>query len=57
MNIVVVYNYAPPHVGGVDVLVDRAVRILAGAGHRVRLITSSCGDGVPPCYPSILHIP
>ena len=56
MNIVVVYNYAPPHVGGVDVLVDREVRMLARAGHHVKLVVSWCGEGVAPSYPENVKV-
>lgn len=51
MRILVVANYAPPHIGGVEVLVDRELRMLAKAGHEVRLVTSNCGCGELPEYP------
>lgn len=50
-KVLLVAHYAPPHVGGVEVLVDREARILARAGHEVLLVTSDAGDGRPPAYP------
>ena len=49
MKVVVVSHLALPHVGGVEVLVDREVRALAAAGHEVVLVTSDGdGAGTPP---------
>jgi D-inositol-3-phosphate glycosyltransferase len=56
MRIVVVSNYSPPHIGGVEVLVDREVRLLARAGHEVRLISSACGVGRCPDYPENVQV-
>ena len=56
MRVLVVSHLALPHIGGVEVLVDRESRALAAAGHRVVLVTSNGGDGAMPEYPPAVRI-
>jgi len=61
MQALIVSHLALPHVGGVEVLVDREICALVAAGHRVVLLTSDgAGKGQTPVYPSgvrVLRIP
>ena len=43
MNVLVVSHHTLPHVGGLEVLVDKEVRVLAREGHRVVHVTSDLG--------------
>lgn len=52
MRILIVSSYAPPHIGGVEVLVEQEVRMLASAGHQVCLVASVSGDGEQPSWPA-----
>lgn len=56
MRVLIVSNYAPPHIGGVEVLVDHEIRLLSSAGHQVQLITSDCGHGPLPLYPDSVNV-
>jgi D-inositol-3-phosphate glycosyltransferase len=61
MQALIVSHLALPHVGGVEVLVDREIRALVAAGHRVVLVTSDgAGKAQTPVYPPdvrVLRIP
>jgi D-inositol-3-phosphate glycosyltransferase len=48
MKVVIVSHYYLPHVGGVEILVDREIRALCACGHDVVLITSDVGMGKSP---------
>src|SRR5262245_56087541 len=51
MRVLVVSHHALPHVGGVEVLVDKEVRALTAAGHGVVVLTSDGrGNGQVPAY-------
>jgi D-inositol-3-phosphate glycosyltransferase len=64
VRILVVSAYAPPHVGGIETLVDALATRLAGRGHDVTVVASTAGirDGLgtpmelPPQY-RIIHVP
>jgi glycosyltransferase involved in cell wall biosynthesis len=57
MRILIVCHLALPHVGGVEVLVDREVRALADQGHEVRLLTSDGrGSAEEPAYPASVRV-
>jgi glycosyltransferase involved in cell wall biosynthesis len=43
LNIAMFVHYAPPHIGGIEVVAARQARSLAGAGEKVTVITSACG--------------
>jgi glycosyltransferase involved in cell wall biosynthesis len=52
MKVVLVSHHALPHVGGLEILVDKEVRALVAAGHSVVHITSDLGGaGHLPPYP------
>jgi D-inositol-3-phosphate glycosyltransferase len=61
MRALIVSHYALPHVGGVEVLVDKEIRALVAAGHHVALVTSDgTGAAQTPVYPStvrVVHVP
>jgi len=48
MRILVVSNYALPHIGGIEILVDQELRALSAAGHEVVLVTSDAAAPVQP---------
>jgi glycosyltransferase involved in cell wall biosynthesis len=48
MKVVIVSHYYLPHVGGVEILVDRQIRALCARGHEVVLVTSDEGTGKSP---------
>ncbi|HZN36397.1 MAG TPA: glycosyltransferase family 4 protein [Pirellulaceae bacterium] len=57
MRVLIVSHLALPHVGGVEVLVDREIRALAEAGHEVTLITSDgTGQAQSPAYSPAVRI-
>jgi glycosyltransferase involved in cell wall biosynthesis len=57
MRALIVSHYALPHVGGVEVLVDREIRALVATGHRVVLLTSDgVGSAQTPVYPSVVRV-
>jgi glycosyltransferase involved in cell wall biosynthesis len=57
MRVLIVSHLALPHVGGVEVLVDKEIRALAAAGHEVALITSDGGgSGETPAYPPSVRV-
>src|SRR5712691_6952426 len=57
MRVLIVSHYALPHVGGVEVVVDREIRALVAAGHQVVLVTSDgAGSGQTPVYPSTVRV-
>ncbi len=57
LRIVVTSSHALPHVGGVEVLVDKEIRALASLGHEVVLITSDeSGAGETPVYPDNVRV-
>lgn len=56
MRVLVVSNYGLPHIGGVEVLVDREVRLLAEAGHDVWLIVADCGQGPVSVFPENVRV-
>jgi glycosyltransferase involved in cell wall biosynthesis len=43
LRILIVSAYAPPHIGGVEVIVGQQARSLAALGHQVTVLTSRCG--------------
>ncbi len=43
LNIALFVHYAPPHIGGIEVVAARQARSLAAAGENVTVITSACG--------------
>jgi D-inositol-3-phosphate glycosyltransferase len=43
LRILIVSAYAPPHIGGVEVIVAQQASSLAALGHRVTVLTSRCG--------------
>jgi glycosyltransferase involved in cell wall biosynthesis len=54
LNIAMFVHYAPPHIGGIEVVAARQARSLADAGENVTVITSACGaspglTGPPGC--------
>jgi glycosyltransferase involved in cell wall biosynthesis len=55
MRVLVVSAYAPPHVGGIQNLVDQEVRTLSAHGHEVVLVTSDAGSlrNVPVYSPGV----
>lgn len=56
-SVAVVSHYALPHIGGIEVVVDREVRALAAAGCEVVLITTAAdGDGGTPDYPANVRV-
>jgi glycosyltransferase involved in cell wall biosynthesis len=57
MRVLIVSNYALPHVGGIQTLVDQEVRALAAEGHQIVLLTSDAG-GLPatPAYPKQVRV-
>ena len=60
-RVLLVSSHALPHIGGVEVLVDREVNALAEAGHAVTLVTSDLGgSGRVPAYPdsvTVIRVP
>lgn len=56
MRILIVTPYAPPHIGGIETIVEIEIRELVAMGHEVRVITSDVGSPGSLC-PSrdILH--
>src|SRR5919197_1899233 len=60
MRALIVSHYALPHVGGVEVLVDKEIRALVTAGHHVVLVTSDgAGAAQTPVYAPtvrVLHV-
>src|SRR5579884_2740373 len=62
MQVLIATNYLLPHVGGVEMAVDREVKTLIEKGHHVTIITSSPStiyeaDGLSESNPRIVHIP
>lgn len=57
LRIVITSSHALPHVGGMEILVDKEIRALASLGHEVILITSAEGGaGETPVYPSNVRV-
>lgn len=57
LRIVVASSHALPHVGGIEVLVDKEIRALAALGYEVVLITSNEGGaGETPVYPENVRV-
>ena len=57
LRIVVTSSHALPHVGGIEVLVDKEIRALASLGHEVVLVTSDEGGaGESPVYPPNVRV-
>lgn len=53
MKVLLVSHHALPHVGGLEILVDKEVRALAAAGHEVVHVTSDAGGaGQTAPYPA-----
>jgi D-inositol-3-phosphate glycosyltransferase len=50
MKVLVVSSYLLPHCGGVEVLVDQEIQLLARQGHSVVVIGSNAGEGESPIY-------
>src|SRR5437868_3361786 len=50
VRILVVSSYLLPHCGGVEVLVDQEIQLLARQGHEVVIIGGRVGGGDEPCY-------
>jgi glycosyltransferase involved in cell wall biosynthesis/O-antigen/teichoic acid export membrane protein len=46
-RVLIVSSYAPPHVGGLEIVVAQQAQTLAAQGHDVTLVTSRCGVGEP----------
>jgi D-inositol-3-phosphate glycosyltransferase len=44
-RVLIVSAYAPPHLGGVEVIVAQQAQTLAALGLRVTVVTSRCGGG------------
>lgn len=56
-RILVVSHHGLPHVGGVEVLVDQEIRVLAEAGCEVAHVTSDLlGQGQSPSYPPQVRV-
>jgi glycosyltransferase involved in cell wall biosynthesis len=56
-SVAVVSHYALPHIGGIEIVVDREIRALAAAGFGVTLITTAVGgDGGTPAYPPNVRV-
>jgi glycosyltransferase involved in cell wall biosynthesis len=57
MRVLLVSNYALPHIGGIQTLIDEEIRALVVAKHQVVLVTS---DGSSPCdspvYPAEVRV-
>jgi hypothetical protein len=45
LRILIVSAYAPPHLGGVEVVVAQQAATLAAFGHQVTVLTSQCEAG------------
>lgn len=57
LRIVVTSSHGLPHVGGMEILVDKEIRALASLGHEVVQITSAEGGaGEAPVYPPNVRI-
>lgn len=57
MRVLLVSHLALPHIGGVEVLVDREIRALTAAGHAVALVTSDgAGQAQAPEYPPTVRV-
>lgn len=57
MQALIVSHHALPHVGGVEVLVDKEIRALVAAGHGVVLVTSNgVGSAQTPVYPATVRV-
>jgi glycosyltransferase involved in cell wall biosynthesis len=57
MRVLIVSHLALPHIGGVEVLVDREICALIAAGHEVALVTSDgAGKGQTPVYPPVVRV-
>jgi glycosyltransferase involved in cell wall biosynthesis len=57
LRVLLVSHHALPHVGGVEVLIDKEIRALCAAGHRVVLLTSDAGgSGQTPSYPDAVEV-
>jgi glycosyltransferase involved in cell wall biosynthesis len=57
MHVLLVCHHALPHVGGLEVAVDREVCGLVAAGHSVTLVTSNLlGNAQNPQYPPQVHV-
>jgi glycosyltransferase involved in cell wall biosynthesis len=47
VRVVIVATFVPPHVGGLEVVVEQQARSLAGLGHEVTVVTSRHDTGLP----------
>jgi D-inositol-3-phosphate glycosyltransferase len=56
MKVLLTAHYLLPHIGGIEVLVDREARLLAKAGHEVIVLVSDGGDGEQPRYPDGVRV-
>ena len=57
MRVLIVCHHAPPHIGGLENLVDLEVRALARRGHSVAVVTSNLGGaGTEPNYPDNVRV-
>jgi glycosyltransferase involved in cell wall biosynthesis len=57
LRIVITSSHALPHVGGMEVLVDKEIRALASLGHQVVLVTSAEGGaGETAIYPPNVRV-
>jgi glycosyltransferase involved in cell wall biosynthesis len=57
MRVLIVCHHAPPHIGGLENLVDLEVRALARRGHEVVVVTSNLGGaGAQPDYPDNVRV-
>ena len=56
MKVLLVAHYLLPHSGGIETLVDREARLLAGAGHEVTVVVSDAGEGELPRYPEGVRV-
>ena len=57
MRVLLVSHLALPHIGGVEVLVDREIRALVAAGHAVAFVTSDgVGQAQTPVYPASVRV-
>ncbi len=56
-HVAVVAHYALPHIGGIEVVVDREVRALVATGSQVTLVTTDAGGGSDsPKYPEAVRV-